>query len=824
MSGDVSGRLHELAGRIARMVGGDEGGNLRTEIVSVLREHVDRTGGVDPAVHRALRRTQKRVRKLHEVAMQLEDAASEQEVWELGIKASESVLHLTASTIDVVEGQMLIPRVESSQLPEKGAHPISIHRGLIGLTYRNGRSYRVGNIQKHPEAEPAHPDYRSVVSVPIGDIGVFQCISTEEDYFDDDVPEVLEILALHLAAAVRRIRARRREERGRLEAERLASEYAVIFEGTQDGMFLAEVRDDGSIVMQRTNAALETMRDSGLPSGSSGAAARLFGLEASQEFGRQIRRCQRRAQPVSFDLELRPGEQQRYFSMRLSPVEKADGRVVQIVGSVCDRTAEKQAERALQDSEEKYRTLVENVNDAIFIIQNRRCVFANTAAGLLMNRTPEDLIGEDWVSMVHPAERGRVDRMARARARGEPVPSIYESALQDSTGSEVEVEFNINTVSFRGSSAYLISMRNIGKRKEVERRLRYLSFHDQLTDLYNRAYFENELDRLDVSRQLPLSVILADVNGLKLINDVFGHREGDRLLREVAGILRCSAREEDVLARIGGDEFAILVPQTTAEEAEDIMHRISARCRERNDASFTISVSFGVATKSAETEGVWEVFGRAEERMYQDKLLSRDSAKNAIIKSLRSALEEKTLETSEHMKRLEKLGVEVGRGLGLGESRLNNLALLAQLHDIGKVAVPASVLQKTEPLDATERAEIERHPEIGYRIAQTTVDLASISDAILSHHEWYNGEGYPRGLKGEAIPLLARILAVVDAYDAMTNDRPYCEPMDREAALAELQAQSGTQFDPDVVDAFLAVMEEREFRDDAAGLPGPSVG
>lgn len=811
MSYDGDRELEDLADcilRVAEQADGER--DFRRRIISILRAHDRGFAGMHSGDSCAQRERQNCIRKLHEVAVQLEDINCEQQVYELAVAAVDDLLGLAAAVSEVAEGDTSVLRAESRAWSEEAARPNSVYRRLRNESFRTGRTQYLADMHKHPEMVTDHPAHRSVVSVPIGEFGVLQCASGEEDAPGSEVVEVLEILALHLAAAVRRIRIWRRGKRERSEAERRVSEYAMIFSGMQDGMFLVESRSDAAFSLLRANSALERMTDGGRTRARAGSPVDMFGPDMRGAFTRHLRTCAVQQEPVSFFVELHTGDGVRFLSVQLSPLPAVSSDVKRLLGSVCDRTAERWTERALEESEEKYRTLVHNINDAILIVQGGRCVFANPAAGTLMGCRSKDLVGMQWRCIVHPAERARVDRMARARKRGDPVPDIYESAVVDHRGRDVDVEFNVSRTTYLGQSAVFISMRDIGRRKKVERRLRYLSFHDQLTDLYNRAYFENELRRLDVWRQLPLSVILADVNGLKLINDVFGHQEGDRLLREVADILRSSAREEDVVARTGGDEFAILIPQTSAGNAEEIMRRIHRRCAEWDDESFSVSVSMGVATKSEEGEDVWEVFGRAEERMYQDKMLRRDSARNAIIKSLRGALEEKTQETSEHMRRLEELGVAVGQRLGLAESSLSNLALLAQLHDIGKVAVPASVLEKEGPLDPAERAEIQRHPEIGYRIANNSVDLASISDSILSHHEWFDGSGYPRGLAGDAIPLLARILAVVDAFDAMTSERPYCAAMSREEALAEVRDGAGTQFDPEVAGVFLAMMEHSD--------------
>lgn len=194
--------------------------------------------------------------------------------------------------------------------------------------------------------------------------------------------------------------------------------------------------------------------------------------------------------------------------------------------------------------------------------------------------------------------------------------------------------------------------------------------------------------------------------------------------------------------------------------------------------------------------------------MYQQKLLQGKSFRNSIINTLLAMLYEKSTETEEHCKRLEAYCVAIGQKMNLTTKDLDELSLLALLHDIGKVVIPPSLLKKPGPLTPAEWEEMRRHPEIGYRIARESTELASISNLILSHHERWDGKGYPRGLIGEDIPLACRIISVVDAFDAMTNNRVYRKAMSVEEAITEIKKNAGTQFDPQIVEVFLEILKE----------------
>jgi diguanylate cyclase (GGDEF)-like protein/PAS domain S-box-containing protein len=351
------------------------------------------------------------------------------------------------------------------------------------------------------------------------------------------------------------------------------------------------------------------------------------------------------------------------------------------------------------------------------------------------------------------------------------------------------------------------TIQDITESKKREQEILYLNNHDVLTGLYNRAFFEEESKRLNNERQLPISVIMGDINGLKLINDAFGHAEGDKLLTGIAKILSSCCRSEDIVARTGGDEFCILLPQTSSETAQTICRRIYKICENYEDKIdkeiFYLSISLGYATKEDSGQPIESIIKLAEEQMYKQKLLERKSMHSSIMSSIKATMMERSPLTEEHEERLVQLSMMVGRALELSDLQLNELELLSTLHDIGKMSINDNILNKSEKLNDEEWSEIRKHPEVGYRIANVSPELVFIADFILCHHERWDGKGYPQGLKGESIPLLSRIISVVDSYDAMTQDRPYRKAMPTAAAIEEIAKNAGTQFDPDIAKVFI---------------------
>lgn len=353
---------------------------------------------------------------------------------------------------------------------------------------------------------------------------------------------------------------------------------------------------------------------------------------------------------------------------------------------------------------------------------------------------------------------------------------------------------------------------NITERKKMEEKLKFMSLYDALTGLYNRAFFEQKIDEI-TGEYYPLGIIVCDVDGLKLINDTLGHKKGDELLIAAADAIKksCEGKENMVLARIGGDEFAVLACKVLREELDEALCIIKKEVEDynRHSEDLILSISTGIAFEEKPGKKVEDIFKEADNNMYREKLYQRQSVRSALISTLKKAMEERDLITEGHGERLQDLVAGFSRYLGLPEEKINEMRLLAQFHDIGKVGIPDRILFKEQDLTLEEKWEMERHPEIGCRIASASPDLLAIADFILKHHEWWDGKGYPLGLKGEEIPIECRILAICDAYDAMTNNRPYRDGMLKEDALDIIKEKAGIQFDPFLVEKFEKYIEKK---------------
>jgi diguanylate cyclase (GGDEF)-like protein len=346
-----------------------------------------------------------------------------------------------------------------------------------------------------------------------------------------------------------------------------------------------------------------------------------------------------------------------------------------------------------------------------------------------------------------------------------------------------------------------------GELQDANEKLQFTSFHDSLTGLYNRWFFEQEMSRLETCHT-SVGMIMCDVDGLKLVNDALGHGSGDATLKSVAIILKSLFTAGEMVARIGGDEFAVILPGSSPSILENFCAMIRDAVVRYNTTNHTIplSISTGWSFSEKASCDTTTLFKEADDAMYREKLHCSQSARGTLVQTLMNTLEARDLITEEHANRLQAMIVILAKDMGLPQSKILDLSLFARFHDIGKVGIPDHILFKSGLLTKDEKKEMQQHCEIGWRIARSTTDLLPIADWILSHHEWWNGEGYPVGLAGKNIPIECRILAILDAYDAMTNDRPYRKAMSHEAAVEELERNAGIQFDPKIIKKFVSLV------------------
>ncbi len=483
-----------------------------------------------------------------------------------------------------------------------------------------------------------------------------------------------------------------------------------------------------------------------------------------------------------------------------------ESKQIGVFGIYKDITEQKRAEQAVRASEYTFRTLFEGSSDAVLIMEGDKFVDCNPATiELLGYDSKEYIVGKSpWeLSPEMQPEKKNSKEKALEIISSTHKNQRFEWWHQKKDGTLLPVEVMLTSILLNEKQVFHCLCRDISERKKMEHKLEYLSYHDLLTGLYNRRFFEEELKRLDVERNFPLTIVIADVNGLKLINDTFGHAMGDELLKTVSAVMKKACREDDIIARLGGDEFVILLPKTNATETDQILKRIKALVAKEKVGSIAISVSFGYETKKNGKEQIQVILKKAEDYMYKKKLFESPSIRGNTINAIINTLHEKNKREEQHSHRVSALCKSMGEALGLSEGEIEELKTVGLLHDIGKIAIEETILNKPGKLTSAEWADIKRHPEIGYRILSTVNDMSEMAEYVLSHHERWDGKGYPKGLQGEEITLQSRIISIADAYDAMTSERSYRGPFSDENAIEELQKNSGAQFDPELVRVFI---------------------
>lgn len=461
----------------------------------------------------------------------------------------------------------------------------------------------------------------------------------------------------------------------------------------------------------------------------------------------------------------------------------------------------------LKQSERRFKLMFEQAPIGITVTDSvsGQAFEVNKAFLDLIRMSREEFEQITWIDITHPDDLDE-DKAQMGRLLAHEIDSYrMDKRYRRPDGSYVWAHMAITTISADRSErpVHLCMVMDITAHKEMETAILWANRHDVLTGIENRQAFEQMLETYDKERRYPLSVLIGDLNGLKVVNDAFGRETGDELIKATASVLQRYTENTGSCARVGGDEFGILLPETDEDTAWNLAKDIQEAVGQLGVRGVRMTMSFGVATKHSQDESLNEVSKQAEHMLSRSKLTESPSAHSRAVHTIINTLHEKNRREELHSRRVSVLSVRLAEAAGMSAKEVTEMRTAGLLHDIGKIAIDEAILNKVGTLNEQEWEEIKRHPETGWHILGSVGELGELATYVLAHHERIDGAGYPRGLKGDQIPIPSRIIAIADAYDAMTATRTYREPVSDREVAAEFKRCAGTQFDADLARLFV---------------------
>lgn len=491
-----------------------------------------------------------------------------------------------------------------------------------------------------------------------------------------------------------------------------------------------------------------------------------------------------------------------------------NGNVIALAGIYANLDIIREKDKIIEEQENLLKVVMDTLPGMVFYKDKYgRYVYVNKEFNRFYNRDGlGELIGKTN-SDIHPSEELVLKYTREDNHVIQNKESIRaQTVIRTNEGSELHTEaIKVPVIDKNNEVVGIVGLiLDTTEKKEAEEKLKRLSFTDSLTGLYNRAYFEEKAQEFLSEKYLPVGVIMGDANGLKLVNDTLGHSQGDELLKLIANVLRDVCDEEQLIFRTGGDEFVILAPNATEYECESIIKRIFKQCKTYKHDLIDVSIALGASVTNSLKKSVYDALKEADDKVYRQKLLQKNSLSSSIMYSLQVGLQTKSIETEEHTDRVLCNSLIIGQRLSLPMSVMDELTIVAKLHDIGKIAISEEILLKSGKLKEEEFEIVKTHAEKGYRIIKASNQLDNVAKGVLAHHERWDGTGYPLKLRGEGIPLIARIVSIADSYDSMRNNSVYKKTLSKEDAINELKKCAGKQFDPHIVKVFIDYLEESE--------------
>lgn len=488
--------------------------------------------------------------------------------------------------------------------------------------------------------------------------------------------------------------------------------------------------------------------------------------------------------------------------------------------TVSERTKEMLlAIEQMEKNKDQLRLILDSTAEAIYGIDlEGNCTFCNKSCIELLGYSNEDdLLNKNMHVQIHHSQRDKTpirieDCKIMQSIRSGIGAQASDEVFWKSDGTPMEVRYYAYPQFSAGRViGAVVTFLDITEQKKDEERIRFLSNHDSMTGLLNRRGFERELKRFDKEENLPISILFADINGLKLANDIYGHSAGDELISKSAEIIKSVCRENDIAARVGGDEFIILMPKTSLSEARGVMETLKEKASQVTVRKLRYSISVGVDVKLSADKGIERTMENAENEMYIEKSMSSKIHGTMALSNIMNELFQKSSREKDHAHGVSKLCAEIGKAMKLSETEIKKLRDAGYYHDIGKITLGEDLLLKDhETLTNSDMEKMHQHILIGYRILNLFEETLDLADSVYYHHENWDGSGFPKGLKGEEIPFISRVVAVAEAFERIRSES--ISPMvGRVKAIEKIRMGSGELYDPNIVDVLTKIIESAEF-------------
>lgn len=509
--------------------------------------------------------------------------------------------------------------------------------------------------------------------------------------------------------------------------------------------------------------------------------------------------------------------------------ERIEHFVEDLEGRVKERTGQLEtSNKELQLLQEDLQLILNSTAEGIIGIDLKgNCIFCNDSSIRLLGYTSQgDLLNQNIHQKVHcsqsePYEDIHSCKILQAVTNGEKTHSDQEFFYK-SDGSKMAVEYHSypkvkNGIVVGG----VLTFSDITSKKQVEDQIEFLSTHDSLTGVFNRSFFERKMKLNNSQDELPMSIIFVDINGLKLLNDIYGHEAGDELIRTVAKTLKNEVENKGEIARIGGDEFVVTLANMSYESVSLLSKKIKTEINKLEIYGIPCSISVGFDTVKDITDSFDKIVANAEKEMYKQKAHERKAFGQEVLSIMIQNLQMKSERQKQHAEHVSYLCEQLAVYMGLSQNEIKKCKDAGFLHDIGKISFEDSLLNKEDYSDL-EWQMVKQHPMTGYRILNLFDDTMDLADAIYSHHEKWDGSGYPKGLSGDEIPLISRMIGIIERYENLIARRRGIEnnhvsEVENELILKELESMGTTFFDPELLVQFIGMMKNNFERGDDYG-------